>query len=478
MQLQQYYSVADPDIAAFKAHLAKKNQQRKQLRSRIVRRAKKTPLHHALLNAFSTWNYGVTDGPKRRYAYKPVTVLGRFNGGRRSKSLCAADLENHWRNNDTLYYMSSGDRKQDRILVMLDFDAKDGVGSYLGCVQAEKYIAAKYFKGNVFSEDSTHGTGRHGYVWIYKLGRTAEDVNAAIDRLQETIRADLKSVNADISGFDLQGTCPVIEWERIGGKLVMTRFVDGRLAKIPRTVTPALLNAAEISLEEMDRLATAPSPVSAPLPTITRTWAEKEPRQQACYGGSMCEENLADLDRLKKLYRRLICRFNSGELVKANKRYVVQEEHAAVIFAIMRFVFDNPHKDGSFPQKRAESLWTDAFDRGLIDCSWNHYRWIALRNFLSKSGFIDWEDNTFFHYFGEAKKGQACKWSVTAGFYGMLSQDSDPCDAIQGGDLGIQRIARGTGKALYPVMFKAGQGCINPNIFIRAAKVMDLLYAA
>lgn len=462
------------DDPALKAHLAEKDRQRRQKHSRLVRRAKRTPLHIALLNSFSSWNYGVTDGDSRRFAYKTTTVIGRYNNRRRSKTLCAADLENHWRNNDTLYYMGNGDPKQDRILLKLDFDAKDGVGSYQGCVQAEQYINAKYFKGKLFAEDSTHGNGRHAYFWLYKLGRNAEEVNAAIDRLQQRIRADLESVSADISGLDLQGTCPVIQWESIGGELCITQFVDGRLAKIPRTATTALLDAAEIMVEDVDRLVAEP----ATLPTATRTWAASKPRRQACYGGFMKDENFDDLDRLKKLYRRLISRFNGGELVKANRRYVVREEHAAIMFAIMRYAHENPHKNGTFPQDRAESLWNDAYNRGLIDCGWNHYRWTALRNFLTKNGFIDWEDNTYFHFYGEAKKGCACKWTVTAGFYGMLSECRDSYSTTQGGDLGIQRIVRGMGQALYPVMFQPKPGAINPNLFIRAAKAMEMLFAA
>lgn len=468
----------DDDYAAFQAHSAEKARQRKLKKSLLVRRAKKTPLHHALLNAFSTWNYGVTDGDKRRYAFKAASVMGRFNGGGFLKKLCAADLENHWRNNDTLYYMSNGDPKQDRILLKLDFDAKDGVGSHEGCVQAEKYVATKYFKGNVFSEDSTHGTGRHGYVWVYKLGRKAEEVNAAIDRLQETIRADLRTIGADISGFDLQGTCPIIEWEKLGGKLCMTKFVGGRLAKIPRTATPALLAAAEISLEEIERLASIPILPPAPKPTITRTWSVQEPRQQASYGSFMCADDFEDADRLKKLYRRLIRRFNGGKCVKANRRYVVQEEHAAVMFAIMRFVYDHPHKDGTFPQSRAEALWNAAYDQGLITCTWNHYRWTAMRNFLSENGFIEWEDNTYVHHFGECKKGRACKWTVTDGFYSMLSEDRDSGLAIQGGDLGIHKIARGTGRTCYPVLLLPFSGRITSNLFLRADKAMEMLFAA
>ncbi len=218
-------------------------------------------------------------------------------------------------------------------------------------------------------------------------------------------------------------------------------------------------------------------PVTQSASTVTKKVAKKL-RSQPCYGGSMCEDDFADQDRLKKLYRRLVARFNTGELVKAKRRYVVQEEHAAVVFAILRFVFDNPHKDGTFPQERAESLWNDALSRGLIDCPWNHHRWIALRNFLSECGFIDWEDNTYFHFYGEAKKGRACKWTVTAGFYGMLSEGRDASDTTQGGDLGVQRIARGTGRLLYPLFFQPGKGQINPNIFLRAATAMEMLYAA
>ena len=60
----------------------------------------------------------------------------------------------------------------------------------------------------------------------------------------------------------------------------------------------------------------------------------------------------------------------------------------------------------------------------------------------------------------------------------MLSEGREYADISQGGDLGIQRIARGTGEALYPVFFQPVQGRINPNIFIRAAKAEEMLYAA
>lgn len=67
------------DEAAFRAYLEENTRRRKLAKSKFVRRAKRTPLHLALLNAFSKWNYGVTDASSRRYAYKPATVAARFN---------------------------------------------------------------------------------------------------------------------------------------------------------------------------------------------------------------------------------------------------------------------------------------------------------------------------------------------------------------------------------------------------------------
>lgn len=367
--------------------------------------------------------------------------------------------------------MSNGDPRRDRVLVMLDFDAKNGVGSYEGCLKAEQYISNKYFNGNAFAEDSPHGNGRHAYIWIYKLGRSAEEVNAAINHLQEVIRTDLKSVNSDISGFDIQGTCPVIRWEKSHGKLRMESFVNGRLAKIPRTATPELLNAAEITLDDIYQFSSVPVPVISEVPAPRRT-------QSVGYGAFMEEEHFAHLDRLRRLYRQLICRFNEGQCVKAKQRYVVREDHAAITFAILKFVYEHPHKDGTFPQQRAQSLWEDAFRRGFIDCSWNHHRWIALRNFLSEHGFIDWEDNTYFHHFGETAKGRACKWTVTIGFYEMLSEALDSSSLSQGGDLGIQAIQRGTGQSLIPVFFDPQVSKIHPNVLLRASKMETFTFAA
>ena len=165
-------------------------------------------------------------------------------------------------------------------------------------------------------------------MWVYKLGRKAEDVNAALNQLQRTIRAELIAINADISGFDLQGTCPVIEWERVGSKPLISSFVNGRLAKIPRTASPALLTPTEISLEDIDRLASMPI---TPAPKSVATKKVPKAGSQPCYGGKMCEGDFADMKRLKKLYASLIARFNGGKLVQAKRRYIVQEEHSGVL---------------------------------------------------------------------------------------------------------------------------------------------------
>lgn len=415
------------------------------VKARRVLRAKRTPLITRLLDAFSGWNYGLTDQATRRYAFKPATILSMYNDRRRWKKLSGADLVNHWNGLETFYYFSS--IRADEILVNLDFDAK-GVGSYQGCVKAAEHINTKYFDGKLFCEDSTHQTGIHGYFWLTVKGHSPEQVNAGLDRLQELLRQDLQQAGADISGLDVQGTCAVIEWTYFKGRRFMSKFVNGRLAKVPRTAREReaeLLGAAVVPLHALGR---AKNPHADPLDQV-RVWTPKE-RQASSYGCAMTDADFAALETYGDVCRQLFRRYNDGQPLQAPRRYRVRASHGAIMLCIMRWVYDHPNADGSFLQARAEALWRQAHDRGYVTEAWNNHVWTAFRDFLSSLGLIDWQNNLYTPPTttpqGEKRAGKGCRWGLTDQFARHLQ-------AVQtgGGSLEVQITLPISGEVIVPV---------------------------
>ena len=115
METLKYYSAAVADIAGLKAHLAMKTKQRKEKRSLIVRRAKKTPARRLLdVELRRDGRPEATVRLQARHRHGPLQRRQAVEGilRRRSGEPLAAQRQ----------ALLHEERRR-------DFDAKDGVGS-------------------------------------------------------------------------------------------------------------------------------------------------------------------------------------------------------------------------------------------------------------------------------------------------------------------------------------------------------------
>lgn len=99
---------------------------------------------------------------------------------------------------------------------------------------------------------------------------------------------------------------------------------------------------------------------------------------------------------------------------------------------------------------------------GDVDRPWNHHRWKAIRDFLSKQGHIDWIDNRYCYgeiVDGEFVRGIACKFSITDEFADSLDVVATVKTTTTGGasfvDTSVAGFVRlkGNGRPLVPERF-------------------------
>ena len=73
-------------------------------------------------------------------------------------------------------------------------------------------------------------------------------------------------------------------------------------------------------------------------------------------------------------------------------------------------------------------LWEDLHERGYIDRPWDHHRYKAARDFLSRMGWIAWQDENYVvgqEIDGEYRKGQAAKWEATDYLRSLVEDEKD-----------------------------------------------------
>ena len=128
----------------------------------------------------------------------------------------------------------------------------------------------------------------------------------------------------------------------------------------------------------------------------------------------------------------------NGGLAAGMRRRLIPIELAAVI-AILAHTKDHPNKDGSTPTAWIKLLWDDLHERGYIDRPWDHHRFKAARDFLSRMGWLAWRDENYVvgrEIDGEYRKGQAAKWEATDYLRSLVEdeveEDGDELSGMKG----------------------------------------------
>ena len=302
----------------------------------------------------------------------------------------------HINKNKTLYYYGNGKASDKHTLVMIDIDVhkKQNFGSTKGAIDFAKHLVS-YFP-NLYYEKSTNEKGIHAYFLLEKQGVIASEVNKSLKRFENWLKKESEKTKADIEIVEIKGLCPEILYKN--NKILNIKY--GTLAKIPRDLKEIANRKNEIININV-------------LKDKFNIKKENKKKEGSITNKLFSDKDICNLQHYKNIFKEL----TKGEILKA-RRHSVNEDDFAIALLILMFLQKNQNVDQSVPTMRVMKLWESLFKSDCIKRNWNHHRWKAIRDMLSKNNLIQWIDNKY--NFGDkiiGTKGVACKWKLTEVFY-------------------------------------------------------------
>ena len=320
------------------------------------------------------------------------------------------------------YYFAGNDRS-DESLEMIDVDCKDGVGSAVGSAAYSAHVKKKYLP-NLYYEPSTGNIGSHGFFLVKTEDHTATEINDALKSLQTALRRLVSGF--DISGVEVKGMCPVIEWERYQRGKVQ-HFKAGQLAKLPRDATrfDELKKTSILTVDEIYALVNriekdtanvqqAHQSEAGLLPALGGR-ASHKPAQEptttpSTKGANPCRSFTGKHIKIRPEHYRATKQLLNFKPRPTHDRVNIINEDIAFFCAGLEFCSNNMNPDGSLPFDRIKKLWQEAYKAGDTTRGWQYERYKAIRDWLSDMGLLEWEDATY--SFGHGRK-KPCKWKAT-----------------------------------------------------------------
>jgi len=347
------------------------------------------------------------------------------------------DFLDHFEGRETFYFTANGRCRCWEVLINFDIDCHRA-GSLVGAVAFAEYLRKNHFPG-LYYEASTNGKGVHGYILVRKFGVPDTALNRTLKELDRWLKTLLARGRWDVEGVEVKGHAPDLTWGR--DKHHLRAYKSGQLAKLPRealTRGDELMGTTKMSTFELDHLSRTtvevepvrpPGPEQGPVPTLSSKpkrvqGASRERPTVGSISGLSIPEELAEQvqGRLLGVARDM---YPAG--ITTGKGRAVKREDLATFLAILRFCNQNPNTDGSMPTERVKSLWEGLYRREYTDRGWDHHRYKVLRDWLSKNGFIAWEEEDYIvgrEVNGFFQKGQAAKWSASERLLEMLEDQS------------------------------------------------------
>jgi len=304
----------------------------------------------------------------------------------------------HINNNKTLYYYGNGKTKDKHTLVMIDIDVckKQNIGSTKGAIEFAKHLT-NYFP-NLYYEKSTNEKGIHAYIVLEKENLSANIVNKTLKQFENWLKNEAKMLKADIEIVEIKGLCPEVIYS--GNNIVNIKY--GTLAKIPR------------NLEEITRRKNETISIRNLEESFSCFKKELKIKKEGSVTNKLfSNKDLSYMEKYKEIFKVL----TDGKILKA-RNHTVSEEDFSIALLILMFLQKNQNIDQSVPTMRVMKLWESLYKTKCIKRNWNHHRWKAIRDLLSKNNLIQWIDNKY--NFGDktnGTKGVACKWKLTEVFF-------------------------------------------------------------
>jgi hypothetical protein len=392
---------------------AKAQGRQKKKRTRSGQYTNDDPLIKFLRERISRLNYGTKVPDKGIFPELTIEkFLARYNERRYGASLKNDQFYDHFAGRATHYFWGDHTASSLEIIVMLDFDAGDkhGGGTTEGCWRFAEQVRDKQFPG-LYLEPSTNGQGVHGYLRLLKLGIRADLVRQALKNLDHYLKRLALSVGADIACVEVKGLPPSIQYDDKGN---ITSITFGQWAKLPRgrgVLDTCTVNYSDIALLDPDEIKVEPRPEK----TVEKKTTSKM-RLGSFDSRVVRQETLDKLPELEELSSSLLRQWTGGTSFKAG-RWTVTATDMAQFFALMLCI--KPRPDDSLPVRAVGRLWEEVYRAGDFTRPWNHHRFKAIRDLLSRHGHIDWLDSRF-QYVPE-RKGRCCRWQISDDLRSALS---------------------------------------------------------
>lgn len=401
----------DEQLAAAKANRKK--------RKRSGEYANKDPLINFLRQRVSRLNYGVKVGRKVFPELDTEKLLQRYNDRRFGASRFGAALTNdqfreHFAADRTYYFWADHKVSTPEILVMIDGDCGNahGGGTTQGVKSFMEVVKEKLFPG-LYTEASTNGEGVHGYFVLQKEGVKNDEVRRVLKQLDAYLKKLALSVEADIACVEVKGLPPSVEYDE-KGNIVQITF--GQFAKLPRNrgvLDTCKIKFGDLALLDLDEIKVEPKPETIKSETPK---AGSKRHLGSCDSRVVRQDTLDKLPELEKYAEKLLRQWTGGTSFKAD-RWTVTPTDLAQFFALMLCI--KPRPDDSLPVRAVGRLWEEVYLAGDFSRPWNHHRFKAIRDLLSRHGHIDWVDFRFQNL--PQRKGRSCRWRLSMMLEGVLS---------------------------------------------------------
>jgi len=339
--------------------------------------------------------------------------------GRRLSRLKNDDIADHFAGKKTHYFTADGRSSVPEVLVNIDIDCHDS-GTLEGAVAFAEHLRATRFP-DMYYEASTNGNGVHGYLVVVKGKLGTEALNPVLRMLDRWLKAELSKGKWDVEDVEIKGHAPEFTWGM--QRLELQTYKSGQLAKLPREAmarADELRGTTRVDVDELRRLkvpaicesvdSVAPQRAFV-LPRMVLVGESKNVRSGSV---SCCHFGADELSKLKGSYLSLAKELLGETKLVASGRKVVTVEDLAVFLMLLRFFTNNMNADGSLPTARWEAMWKALYEAGDIDRAWCQHRFARMRNFLTKEGWLSWQEEDFvvgvYGDDGQFVPGRAAKW--------------------------------------------------------------------
>jgi hypothetical protein len=393
-------------------HLARCKARGPKKRKKTGQYANSDPLIKFLRGRVSRLNYGErVAGYGVRPKLETDWFVARYNDRRFGAALGNDQFLDHFAGRQTFYFWADHRASAPEILVMIDGDCggTHGGGSTEGVRRFMELVRDRLFPG-LYLEPSTNGEGFHGYFVLVKPGIKTALVRQVLRNLDAYLKRLAASVGADIACVEVKGLPPSIKYDDNGN---ITHITFGQFAKLPRgrgVLDTCKVGYADLALLDPDEIKVEPQPEKV----VKVKVGTKRTGSFDCR--VVRQETLDKLPELEKLASSLLRQWTGADSFKAG-RWLVTAADVAQFFALMHCI--KPRPDDSLPVRAVGRLWEEVHRAGDFSRPWNHHRFKAIRDLLSRHGHIDWSDFRFQNLPGG--KGRCCRWQISFLLRSLLS---------------------------------------------------------